>query len=249
MLPAFTSVHHGHIDPKADGVVGAALGSTKISTSQNTAMLGRAAAQRQEAMRGAAEQQRLYMTVYIMSFLTNTMIALVSDNMGSGPPSDFILLVQAALVTPSGFYIGLVFSRTAKSLSGAYYDTWVSFQSRQNLDAAQVWKHRKEAANKKREMLQARILERKVSKTLSSLVLPLEFCCLRPCLSLSSGCSGRKGKKLGAAGNLVGALWVRQRSSLLKAVITAFPSVSLPFLAVPLLSHRTVAIRCCSTPC
>eukprot|EP01051_Picozoa_sp_SAG22_P014808 SAG22_NODE_1848_length_3446_cov_4.797132_6_plen_75_part_01 len=32
---------------------------------------------------------------------------------------------------------------------------------------------------------------------------------------------------------------VRQRSSLLKAVITAFPCVSLPFLAVPLLSHRT----------
>eukprot|EP01051_Picozoa_sp_SAG22_P014723 SAG22_NODE_1828_length_3492_cov_69.414677_2_plen_478_part_00 len=36
---------------------------------------------------------------------------------------------------------------------------------------------------------------------------------------------------------------VRQRSSLLKAVITAFPSVSLPFLAVPLRSQRTVAIR------
>eukprot|EP01051_Picozoa_sp_SAG22_P002712 SAG22_NODE_123_length_18914_cov_28.993410_12_plen_98_part_00 len=36
---------------------------------------------------------------------------------------------------------------------------------------------------------------------------------------------------------------VRQRSSLLKAVITAFPSVSLPFLAVPLLSQRTVAIK------
>eukprot|EP01051_Picozoa_sp_SAG22_P001159 SAG22_NODE_43_length_25304_cov_5.394644_11_plen_381_part_00 len=35
---------------------------------------------------------------------------------------------------------------------------------------------------------------------------------------------------------------VRQRSSPLKAVITAFPCVSLPFLAVPLLSHRTVAI-------
>eukprot|EP01051_Picozoa_sp_SAG22_P015981 SAG22_NODE_2173_length_2893_cov_3.127774_5_plen_140_part_01 len=32
---------------------------------------------------------------------------------------------------------------------------------------------------------------------------------------------------------------VRQRSSLLKAVITAFPCVSLPFLAVPLRSHRT----------
>eukprot|EP01051_Picozoa_sp_SAG22_P006280 SAG22_NODE_404_length_11005_cov_8.751788_17_plen_237_part_00 len=36
---------------------------------------------------------------------------------------------------------------------------------------------------------------------------------------------------------------VRQRSSLLKAVITAFPCVSLPFLAVPLLSQPTVAIR------
>eukprot|EP01051_Picozoa_sp_SAG22_P005847 SAG22_NODE_361_length_11712_cov_6.108155_6_plen_244_part_00 len=36
---------------------------------------------------------------------------------------------------------------------------------------------------------------------------------------------------------------VRQRSSLLKAVITAFPSVSLPFLAVPLRSQPTVAIR------
>eukprot|EP01051_Picozoa_sp_SAG22_P021316 SAG22_NODE_4660_length_1201_cov_2.189655_3_plen_74_part_01 len=29
---------------------------------------------------------------------------------------------------------------------------------------------------------------------------------------------------------------------LLEAVITAFPSISLPFLAVPLRSHRTVAI-------
>eukprot|EP01051_Picozoa_sp_SAG22_P015743 SAG22_NODE_2104_length_3006_cov_2.293430_2_plen_398_part_00 len=35
---------------------------------------------------------------------------------------------------------------------------------------------------------------------------------------------------------------VRQRSSLLKAVITAFLCVSLPFLAVPLRSQRTVAI-------
>eukprot|EP01051_Picozoa_sp_SAG22_P034895 SAG22_NODE_16087_length_333_cov_0.679487_1_plen_35_part_10 len=30
---------------------------------------------------------------------------------------------------------------------------------------------------------------------------------------------------------------------LLKAVITAFPSLSLPFLAVPLRSYMTVAIR------
>eukprot|EP01051_Picozoa_sp_SAG22_P017075 SAG22_NODE_2551_length_2454_cov_1.402548_3_plen_353_part_01 len=37
---------------------------------------------------------------------------------------------------------------------------------------------------------------------------------------------------------------MRQRSSLLKAVITAFPSVSLPFLAIPLLSQPTVAISC-----
>eukprot|EP01051_Picozoa_sp_SAG22_P030308 SAG22_NODE_11686_length_473_cov_2.085561_1_plen_82_part_00 len=37
---------------------------------------------------------------------------------------------------------------------------------------------------------------------------------------------------------------MRQRSSLLKAVIAAFPCVSLPFFAVPLLSQRSlVAIR------
>eukprot|EP01051_Picozoa_sp_SAG22_P003181 SAG22_NODE_152_length_17377_cov_191.856928_13_plen_363_part_00 len=36
---------------------------------------------------------------------------------------------------------------------------------------------------------------------------------------------------------------VRQRSSVLKAVITAFPSVSLPFFAVPLRSQRTT---CCN---
>eukprot|EP01051_Picozoa_sp_SAG22_P024064 SAG22_NODE_6498_length_846_cov_4.077644_2_plen_103_part_00 len=36
---------------------------------------------------------------------------------------------------------------------------------------------------------------------------------------------------------------VRQRSCLLKAVITAFPCVSLPFLAVPLCSQPTVALR------
>eukprot|EP01043_Picozoa_sp_COSAG02_P093008 COSAG02_NODE_29562_length_567_cov_0.583333_1_plen_66_part_01 len=35
---------------------------------------------------------------------------------------------------------------------------------------------------------------------------------------------------------------VRQRSSLLKAVITAFPSVSLPFLAVPLRSRGKGAL-------
>eukprot|EP01051_Picozoa_sp_SAG22_P007926 SAG22_NODE_576_length_8982_cov_21.167736_9_plen_184_part_00 len=39
---------------------------------------------------------------------------------------------------------------------------------------------------------------------------------------------------------LVGAGKVRQWSSLLKAVITAFPFVSLPFLAVPLRSQRTL---------
>eukprot|EP01051_Picozoa_sp_SAG22_P005478 SAG22_NODE_326_length_12283_cov_248.386408_9_plen_261_part_00 len=51
----------------------------------------------------------------------------------------------------------------------------------------------------------------------------------------------------GGGGGEAGA--VRQRSSLLKAVITAFPSVSLPFLAVPLLSQPTVANRRLSPAC
>eukprot|EP01051_Picozoa_sp_SAG22_P010770 SAG22_NODE_988_length_6140_cov_4.271313_3_plen_447_part_00 len=54
--------------------------------------------------------------------------------------------------------------------------------------------------------------------------------------------------KLGGGGAHSPIDGVRQRSSLLKAVITAFPCVSLPFLAVPLLSQRTVAIRGCCRP-
>eukprot|EP01051_Picozoa_sp_SAG22_P002467 SAG22_NODE_110_length_19679_cov_45.046527_19_plen_496_part_00 len=67
----------------------------------------------------------------------------------------------------------------------------------------------------------------------------------------SSGGGGRLGGGAEAAAAAVsrravglGQRAVRQRSSLLKAVITAFPCVSLPFFAVPLLSQRTVAIRC-----
>ena len=48
-----------------------------------------------------------------------------------------------------------------------------------------------------------------------------------------------------AAGLSLSLTGVRQRSSLLKAVITAFPCVSLPFLAVPLLSQPTVALSTC----
>eukprot|EP01052_Picozoa_sp_SAG31_P001347 SAG31_NODE_46_length_30980_cov_226.095107_7_plen_1671_part_00 len=154
-------VHHGHIDPKEDTSVNGALGQTIISASSNTALLNMADAQRQQAMQEAAKQQRFYMTIYVMSFLTNTMIGLVSDNMGAGPPSDWALLAQSALVTPSGFFIALVFSRTAKSLLGAYYDTWVSFKGRKNLDAAIVWKHKKEAAMKRREMLAERMRDKR----------------------------------------------------------------------------------------
>eukprot|EP01051_Picozoa_sp_SAG22_P016110 SAG22_NODE_2214_length_2828_cov_2.586295_3_plen_305_part_00 len=100
-------------------------------------------------------------------------------------------------------------------------------------------------------------------KALSSLVLPLEFC-LSPRLSSPSVCLPFQvyGGGPGTVQTMVEALesgnpiivvrnsgraadmMVRQRGvMLLKAVITAFPSVSLPFLAVPLRSQPTVAIR------
>eukprot|EP01051_Picozoa_sp_SAG22_P019649 SAG22_NODE_3695_length_1572_cov_1.479973_2_plen_157_part_00 len=67
--------------------------------------------------------------------------------------------------------------------------------------------------------------------------------------SLGTGVLNLTGARAG--GNALAAK-VRQRPSLLKAVITAFPSVSLPFLAVPLPSQGTVAIgrsgsACCTS--
>eukprot|EP01051_Picozoa_sp_SAG22_P033533 SAG22_NODE_14729_length_366_cov_1.730337_1_plen_109_part_10 len=62
-----------------------------------------------------------------------------------------------------------------------------------------------------------------------------------PALAAGSYALGERILAIGPEGALTITAPVRQRSSLLKAVITAFPSVSLPFFAVPLRSHRTVA--------
>ena len=150
-------IHHGYVDPEESTDVTGALGTTKISTSKSVGALGREAYLRKQAMDNAAVQQRLYMTIYIMSFLTNTLIALLSDNMSTGNSGDANLLVQAALVTPSGFFIGLIYMRTAKPLMTAYMDAWISFQSRRSSGKDEFWKAKRAAKQAKREALQEEV--------------------------------------------------------------------------------------------
>ena len=102
-LQYYYYIHHQHIDPDADGEVSAALGTTKLSTSKNVVGLGLAQQEREIAIQRAAEQQRLYMTVYVLSFLSNTLMNILSDHMTAvvdektgepTPPSDFNLAMQ-----------------------------------------------------------------------------------------------------------------------------------------------------------
>eukprot|EP01052_Picozoa_sp_SAG31_P015207 SAG31_NODE_971_length_10655_cov_35.774915_3_plen_1569_part_00 len=147
-------IHHMHVDPEESADVSGALGATKLSTSRNVGAAGREAFLRKQAMDNAAAQQRLYMTIYIMSFLTNTVLALVSDNMSAGYSSDLNLLVQASLVTPSGFFIGLIYMRTSKPLLSAYYDAWIAFQSRRSSGRDEYWREKRAAKQEKRARLQ-----------------------------------------------------------------------------------------------
>ena len=160
-------IHHQHIDPLADGKVAAALGQTKINTSKNVGMAAKAAARLKEKQGQAAEQQRLYMTFYIMSFLTNTIYNIISDHMSpvTGPPSDANLATQAIMVTAQGFFIGCVFMRNSKGLGRAYGDAYIAFRGRNNEDKAAELKEKRFNIQKKREALDARIKEKRGKKS------------------------------------------------------------------------------------
>ena len=157
-------IHHGHIDPEEGGDVTGALGTTKISTSKNIGALGQAELMRKTAMDNAATSLRLYMTIYMMSFLTNTAIGLLTDNMSTGLSSDGILLMQAALVTPTGFFISLVYMRTAKPLFTCYMDAWINFRSSGNEDKDEFWKAKRARKAERRQKLEAEAEELRLVK-------------------------------------------------------------------------------------
>ena len=129
----YYSYIHDYIDPKPNNDPSSAA-SSKISTSKNAALMGASVMRKEEYTQDLARQLRLYMTAYMMSFLTNTVMQVVGDNMAKGLPSDSNLLIQAVVVTPQGFIWSLVYMQSApNSLFSAYCNVAVKFfESRGN---------------------------------------------------------------------------------------------------------------------
>lgn len=146
---------HQIVDPDKVGDVSGALGATKISASGRSGMMSTKEALMKQAREGAAEQQRLYMLVYMMSFLVNTLMQLFGDNMASGTISSANLTLQALLVTPQGLLVGLIYMRNTKSLFSAYSQAFINWSNSRNPDRAAAYKEKKLKMKMKREKLQA----------------------------------------------------------------------------------------------
>jgi hypothetical protein len=128
----YYSYIHEKVDPPED--TDPINKSTKLALSKNAALMGASAKRIAQYYQDVALQLRLYMTAYMLSFLTNTVIQLVGDNMALGPPSRANLIAQAIVVTPQGFLWALVYSRTApNSLFEAYCNVAIKyFESKGN---------------------------------------------------------------------------------------------------------------------
>ena len=122
----YYSYIHDYIDPDPDADPSNA--SSRVSTSRNAGLMGAAEVRKTEYNQDLAKQLRMYMTAYMMSFLTNTVLQVIGDNMAIGAPSDANLLLQSIVVTPQGFVWALVYMQTCpNSLFGAYLDVAMNF--------------------------------------------------------------------------------------------------------------------------
>ena len=145
---------HQIVDPDKVGDVSGALGATKISASGRSGMMSTREALMKEAREKASEQQRLYMLVYMMSFLVNTLMQLFGDNMSAANISSANLTVQALLVTPQGWFVGMIYMRTNKNLLSSYSDAVTNYLNAKNPDRAAVYKDKKLKLKLKREKMQ-----------------------------------------------------------------------------------------------
>lgn len=122
----YYSYIHEKVDPPED--TDPINKSTKLSLSKNAALMGAGAKRIAQYYQDVALQLRLYMTAYMLSFLTNTCMQLVGDNMALGAPSRANLVIQAIVVTPQGFLWALVYMRTApNSLFEAYCNIAIKY--------------------------------------------------------------------------------------------------------------------------
>ena len=114
---------HQKVDPQVDELFES---TAKLSTSKNAKLMSLEAARKEAYIQETALQLRLQMSAYMLSFLTNTVVALVGDNLADPATgaSDANLILQTGVVTVQGLLVGIVYSRSAgKSLLTTYFDT------------------------------------------------------------------------------------------------------------------------------
>jgi hypothetical protein len=148
---------HQRVDPEIDEDLEQ---TAKLSTSANTKLLSLDQLRRETYVQETAAQLRLQMSAYMLSFLTNTLVTLVSDNMFvPGTNSDSNLLLQTGVVTCQGFLAGIVYARTAnKGLLTAYFDT---FQDLMAMISEEWARKLKLAQEQRRAKAAERLKERK----------------------------------------------------------------------------------------
>ena len=138
---------HQVVDPVPDNEIADMAGQTQLSSSKNAGLMSAAALRKKLFIENTALQIRLFMTAYMLSFLTNTLLVLISDNMIAGEAGDATLLLQAAVVAPQGLLTAIVYMRTAnKSLISSYVDVFNSVVATCSPAAAEKLRMAKEQA-------------------------------------------------------------------------------------------------------
>jgi hypothetical protein len=124
---SFYAQFYFYIHQKVDPEITQGFEQTaKLSTSQNARLLSLEEARKEIYIQDTAKQLRLQMSAYMLSFLTNTVVSLIGDNLTDPDTgaSDLNLLVQTGVVTCQGLLMSLVYGRAVnKPLLTAYWDT------------------------------------------------------------------------------------------------------------------------------
>jgi hypothetical protein len=109
-------------DPPKSTVMKRTVDETRMSTSNNEDLLYSSHQKRWMAMGQAANSIQLYMTAFMLSFLTNTMLTIILDRIRpEGTWTDLDYIITAAVVTPQQFLYARIYAHR-KTGSGLLTD-------------------------------------------------------------------------------------------------------------------------------
>lgn len=176
---SFYAQYYFYIHQRVDPEVTVGFETTaKLSTSRNARLLSVEEARIENYVQETAQYLRLNMSVYMLSFMTHTVVSLITDNLTDPNvgASDSTLLLQTGVVSCQGLYLAAVYARTAsKSTVTAYWDTIERLISMCNeRTRAKLAEKRKQVREQRLRKLQG-LRKRRMSKP--TLLNMLENCC------------------------------------------------------------------------